>query len=147
MAERILKRLKFSNENIDKITNLISHHMFNYSSDWSDAAVRRFIRRIGGVQNVKDLFALREADTRAMEREIESDYLIELSQRIDKIIKEENALHISDLKIDGKDVMEALKIKAGPKVGEVLSSLLEKVLDDPELNERNKLLKLVKEYE
>jgi tRNA nucleotidyltransferase (CCA-adding enzyme) len=146
MAEVVLKRLKFSNDNIKLVCNLISHHMFNYTSDWSDAAVRRFIRRIGGINNVSDLFTLRNADTQAMECEIGSSYLIELQKRIDKIIKEENALHISDLKIDGKDVMDTLKIGPGPKIGEALESLLEKVLDDPKLNERSKLLECLKKY-
>jgi poly(A) polymerase/tRNA nucleotidyltransferase (CCA-adding enzyme) len=147
LAERILKRLKFSNDDTAKITNLIGHHMFNYSSDWSDAAVRRFIRRIGGVKNVADLFALRNADTLAMEHEIESDYLKELQKRIDKIVEDENALHVADLKIDGNDVMKALKIKAGPQVGKILGAVLEKVLDDPKLNERKTLLRLIKEIE
>lgn len=121
--------------------------MFNYTSDWSDAAVRRFIRRIGGVENVLDLFALRGADTRAMEKEIDSGYLIELQKRIDKIVFEEHALDVSDLKVDGKDVMEALNIRPGPKVGQVLHALLEKVLDDPKLNTRETLLELIKTYE
>jgi hypothetical protein len=43
--------------------------------------------------------------------------------------------------------MQSLKIKPGPKVGQVLSALLEKVLDDPKLNERQTLLKLIKEHE
>jgi len=143
-AEAILKRLKFSNLEIKKITNLISHHMFNYTSDWSDAAVRRFIRRIGGPENVADLFALRQADTKAMEREIDSEYLKELQKRIDKIIEEEHALSVADLKINGEDVMKTLKIKPGPKVGEVLHALLEKVLDDPKLNKKDTLQKLIK---
>jgi len=147
MAGHILQRLRFSNEQIKKTTNLIGHHMFNYSSDWSDAAVRRFIRRIGGVENVKDLFALRQSDAKGMEREIESGYLAEIQKRIDKIIEEENALDISDLKVDGNDVMQVLKIPAGPMVGRVLHFLLEKVLDDPRLNERETLLGLIKTYE
>jgi tRNA nucleotidyltransferase (CCA-adding enzyme) len=147
MAEEILKRLKFSNAEIKKITNLISHHMFNYTSGWSDAAVRRFIRRIGGIEVVPDLFAIRQADTRAMENEIKSEYLIELQKRIDKIIEEENALDICDLKVDGKDVMQTLRVPPGPKVGKVLHFLLEKVLDDPKLNERDSLLGLIKIYE
>jgi tRNA nucleotidyltransferase (CCA-adding enzyme) len=147
MAERILRRLKFSNADIKKTSNLISHHMFNYSGEWSDAAVRRFIRRIGGINNVADLFALREADTRAMEKEIISEYLIEMNKRIDKIIEEENALDISDLKVDGKDVMRVLNLPPGPMVGRVLHYLLEKVLDDPKLNEREILLELIKTYE
>jgi poly(A) polymerase/tRNA nucleotidyltransferase (CCA-adding enzyme) len=147
MAERILKRLKFSNDDVKKATGLIRHHMFNYSSDWSEEEPRRSIRRVGGVEAIQDLFALRQADARGMEREIESEYLAELQKRIDKIVEEENALDISDLKVDGQDVMQALNIPPGPQVGRVLHFLLEKVLDDPKLNERETLLKLIKEYE
>ncbi len=146
MAERLLKRLKFSNDDTKKISNLISQHMFNYSSKWTDAAVRRFIRRVGGVENIPDLFTLRCADAKAMEREVEQEYLNELQKRINKIIEEEHALHIKDLKVDGEDVMRVLKIPAGPKVGQVLQCLLEKVLDDPKLNTRESLLKLIEHH-
>jgi poly(A) polymerase/tRNA nucleotidyltransferase (CCA-adding enzyme) len=145
-AEALLKRLKFSNDDIKAITNLIGNHMFDYTANWSDAAVRRFIRRIGGVENVKDLFAIRRADAEAMEQVAGLDYLKELEARIQKVIEEENALHVSDLKISGEDVMRELKILPGPKVGEVLGALLEKVLDDPSLNERDKLLELIKHH-
>ena len=146
MAKDILARLKFSNDETRKITNLISHHMFNYTSDWSDAAVRRFIRRIGGIQNIDDLFALRKADTKAMESEIGSAYLAELKQRVNKIIAEEHALHVTDLKINGNDVMKTLKIPAGPRIGQILNAVLEQVLDNPKLNQRKKLLELVKKH-
>jgi poly(A) polymerase/tRNA nucleotidyltransferase (CCA-adding enzyme) len=146
MAEEILKRLKFSNSDIKAVSNLIKNHMFEYSSTWSDAAVRRFIRRVGGTEEVKRLFLLRKADAKGMEREIEAEYLNELQARIDKIIADENALHVSDLKVDGNDVMRILKIPPGPKVGQVLNFLLEKVLDHPELNQRETLLKLIHAY-
>jgi poly(A) polymerase/tRNA nucleotidyltransferase (CCA-adding enzyme) len=146
MAEQIMRRLRFSNAEIEKVKNLIINHMFDYSSQWSDAAVRRFIRRIGGLGNVKDLFLLREADAKAMKNVIGIDHLSELQRRIDKVVEEENALHVTDLKVDGNDVMEVLKIKPGPKVGQVLSDLLEKVLDDPKLNEREILLELIKSH-
>lgn len=146
MAERILKRLKFSNDDIKKTTSLIGSHMFDYSSDWGDAAVRRFIRRIGGVENVKDLFALRQSDAKGMEREIEAEYLSELERRIQKIVDEENALDVSDLEANGNDVMQVLNIPPGPKVGEVLNHLLEKVLDDPSLNNRETLLGLIRAH-
>jgi len=143
LTERILKRLKFSNDDIKTVSILIGNHMFDYKAEWSDAAVRRFIRRVG-LENIPSLFALRKADAKAMEREIESGYLKELQSRIDKIIAEENALHIKDLKVKGEDVMRELNIPPGPKVGQVLESLLEKVLDDPSLNTREKLLELIK---
>ncbi|MFA4967333.1 MAG: HD domain-containing protein [Candidatus Margulisiibacteriota bacterium] len=145
-TESILKRLKFSNNEIKAVSNLISNHMFDYKSAWSDAAVRRFIRRVG-LENMGNLFLLRKADTKAMEREIDDSYLIELKTRIDKIVAEENALHIKDLKIDGKDIMNELSIPPGPKVGEVLEFLLEKVLDEPELNTREKLLEMARGYQ
>ncbi|NQU18441.1 MAG: HD domain-containing protein [Candidatus Saganbacteria bacterium] len=145
-VERLLKRFKFSNQIIKKVINLVKNHMFNYESKWTDAAVRRFMRRVG-VENTKDLFLLRFADTKAMEREIDSAYLMELQGRMDKILDEENALHVSDLKIKGSDVMNELKIPPGPKVGKVLNELLEKVLDDPALNQKETLLELVKTYE
>lgn len=145
MAEDILRRLRFSNEHIEKVGLLVANHMFNYESGWSEAAVRRFIRRVG-LENIPDLFALRLADTKGMEREIDSGYLEELQLRIDKILAEENALHIKDLKVDGADVMRELHISPGPKVGKVLEALLEKVLDDPALNEREKLLEMIRKH-
>ena len=147
MTEEILRRLKFSNDEIGRITNLIKEHMFNYVSDWNDSAVRRFIRRVGGLSNIPELFELRKADARAMEREIEAEYLAELQKRIDKIVAEENALDIKDLKVKGEDVMQTLNVQPGPLVGKVLHYLLDKVLDDPKLNERDKLLDMVKKYE
>ena len=74
------------------------------------------------------------------------EYLLELQKRIDKIIEAENALHVADLKVDGHDVMRVLKIKPGPAVGKLLNELLEKVLDDPKLNDRETLLNLIKAH-
>ncbi|OGC14005.1 hypothetical protein A3J90_05520 [candidate division WOR-1 bacterium RIFOXYC2_FULL_37_10] len=146
VVAKLLRKLKFSNEIIGKVTNLVENHMFNYESSWKDSAVRRFIKRVG-LKNIPDLFALRLADCSAMGRKIDNGYLKELKARIDKAIKEENALHVVDLKINGKDVMRALKIKPGPKVGKALNYLLEKVIEDPVLNDKKNLLEMVRSYE
>jgi tRNA nucleotidyltransferase (CCA-adding enzyme) len=146
LVETILRRLKFSNHEADRVANLVRNHMFDYNSQWSDAAVRRFLRRIGGVQNVADLFALRRADVAAMVKVNDGAYLVELQGRIDKIVAEANALHVNDLKVDGHDVMQALRLPPGPRVGRILNDLLEKVLDDPALNERETLLRLIKQH-
>lgn len=143
-TEKILRRLKFSNDDLKRTANLVKNHMFDYKSAWSDAAVRRFIRRVG-LENIPDLFALRRADTAAMNPDVNVGYLAELQERIDRVVAEENALNVKDLKIDGRDVMEALALPPGPKIGKVLDALLEKVLDDPSLNTRETLLKLVGE--
>ncbi len=117
--------------------------MFNYTSIWTDAGIRRFIRR-AGLENLYDLFELRAADIRSMGRPVEKDHPKELRKRIAKILKAQNALHIGDLKVNGNDVMKALGIPPGPKVGEILNKLLDKVLDDPKLNTKQKLLSLIK---
>ena len=145
MAAAILKRLRFSNADIDYVLNLIGNHMFHYTSEWTDAAVRRFMKRVG-IEHLDDLFLVRVADLKAMDREIVEKNLPELKSRIAKVICEENALDVTDLKVNGEDVMRVLSISPSKKVGEVLNGLLEKVLDDPSLNEREKLLKMVESF-
>jgi poly(A) polymerase/tRNA nucleotidyltransferase (CCA-adding enzyme) len=143
MSYKIMKRLRFSNDNIEYVTNLIRNHMFNYSSVWTDAGIRRFIRR-AGLKNLDDLFELRAADIRSMGRPVEKGHPKQLRGRIAKILKAQNALHIGDLKVNGNDVMKALSIPPGPKIGEVLNKLLDKVLDNPKLNSKIKLIEIAK---
>jgi poly(A) polymerase/tRNA nucleotidyltransferase (CCA-adding enzyme) len=144
-AEKILKRLKFSNAHIKKIMTLVRHHMFDYQNQWKDAAVRRFLRRVG-TENVDELFDLRAADTAAMNQTVGLGYLKELRKRINQILKAEQAFKLSDLKINGHDVMQQLNISPGPRVGQVLDYLLEKVLDHPRLNTKARLWALVKQF-
>jgi tRNA nucleotidyltransferase/poly(A) polymerase len=118
--------------------------MFNYSREWSDSAIRRFIRRVG-LNYTDDIFELRVADIKSMGRRVEPGHPRGLRNRIKKVISEQDALHIKDLAVNGNDVMKTLNIKPGPKVGEVLNRLLDKVLDKPELNTKPKLLKLINE--
>jgi len=146
LAVELLRRLRFGGSEIELTSLLIAGFMFDYRPEWSDSAVRRFIRRAGGIESIGLLFALRRADAQAMKETVGTDYLNELRRRIDKIIAEENALHLKDLKINGTDVMKALGIPPGPKVGLILEQLLEKVLDDPTLNQKETLLKLAKTY-
>ena len=143
MAQAIMKQLKFSNAHIEYVANIIRHHMFNYEPKWSDAAVRRFIMRIG-LNYADDIFDLRIADIKSMGRRVEPGHPRGLRNRIKKVIKEQNALHIRDLKVNGNDVMKTLHIKPGPEVGEVLNKLLEKVLDNPGLNTKLDLIGLIK---
>jgi poly(A) polymerase/tRNA nucleotidyltransferase (CCA-adding enzyme) len=144
IAAKIMKRLKFSNNDIEYAANLIRNHMFNYSGEWSGAAVRRFIGRVG-LKNLDDLFALRVADIRAMGRKMEPGHPAELRGRIKKILADQNALHLRHLKVNGNDVMRILDMPPGPKVGETLNMVLEKVLEEPSLNTKIQLTKLIEE--
>jgi poly(A) polymerase/tRNA nucleotidyltransferase (CCA-adding enzyme) len=135
VASAVLQRLRYANEFVSRCVNLIRFHMFNYEPGWKAATVRRFIRRVGE-ENLGDLFLLREADAKSRGR---SDDLTGLSERIRAELEQRNAITLADLAVDGRDVMRECGIAAGPEIGRILSELLELVLEDPSLNDRDSL--------
>ena len=142
LAGKITRRLKFSNLVTKRVVHLVRHHMFNYQEEWSDAAVRRFISRVGR-ENIPDLLALRRADQIGRCRHWEiSPGLIDFEKRIENILAADQALTIRDLKLDGRDIISSLSLDPGPQIGVILKFLLESVLEDPALNTRPNLLRL-----
>jgi putative nucleotidyltransferase with HDIG domain len=137
MAGNILRRLKFSNEERNIVLNLIRNHMFHYTPDWTDGAVRRFINRVG-TDAIADLFDLRLADQKAIHGQTHFENLVEFQNRIDKVLQQSTALTTKDLAINGEDLFR-LGIPKGPIMGVILKQLLETVLDDPTENEFEKL--------
>ena len=140
LADALLVRLRFSNVVRERIVLLIREHMFDYRPEWTDAAVRRFVRRVGP-EHIADLFDLRLADALGNgTRDADPRRLELMARRIDKVIRGATALSIRDLAVDGGTVMRTLGLPSGPGVGRVLEQLLEAVLDDPSLNTRERLL-------
>lgn len=140
MARKIMKRMKYSNEDCDKVCNLILNHMFHYTDDWSDGAVRRFMRKVG-LENIDDLILLRLADRKGNgSREGLPAPILKLKERIAKAIEDENAITVKDLKINGHMLMQRFNLKPGPVIGKMLNRLLEDVLDEPEINQTDTLL-------
>jgi putative nucleotidyltransferase with HDIG domain len=144
MAGRILARLRYSTDFIRDCVALVANHMFFFSPDWNPATVRRFIRRVGA-ERLDDLFLLREADSRSRSRNQEIDRLEELRRRVEDELDAERAFRICDLAIDGSDVMSVLGLKEGVEVGRILKEIFELVTDEPSLNDREKLLDLLRE--
>ena len=155
MTREIMKRLKFPNNEIERVARLVKNHMFffPYAEDnmtpeqidnlnekaWTDSAVRRFIARVGE-ENVDDLFALRIADASANPKTaFQPKEVEELQKRISEVRAKDMALKVTDLMIDGEDLM-AIGFEAGPQIGIVLNDLLELVLDDPMINTKENLL-------
>ncbi|MBW2379423.1 MAG: HD domain-containing protein, partial [Deltaproteobacteria bacterium] len=128
MAERWLRDYRFSNQERKLVVGLIRHHLICYTSEWTDAAVRRFIKRVG-TDGVEPLLRLGKADALGKGRNVEEELaaLKELRDRVDKAMEEGNALTIQDLAIGGNDVIEHLEGGAGPAVGEILRDLLDRV--------------------
>jgi tRNA nucleotidyltransferase (CCA-adding enzyme) len=146
MAEEICRRLKLPNADRDRVVGMVAHHMFYYSPDWTDGAVRRFVRNVGGTESLGPLFALREGDVTGRGfGEDPAAELAELKRRIQAVASEDAALKVTDLAIDGKDVMRVLGIPPSRQVGRVLERVLERVLDDASLNTREALEALLPE--
>jgi len=146
MADDISRRLKLANAERERVVGIVKNHMFFYSPDWTDGTVRRFVRRVGGHGALDDLFALRAGDVtgRGFGEDPENE-LAALRARVAAAAAEDAAMKLSDLAINGGDVMRLLKVPPGKIIGEVLEKLLERVIDDPALNEKEKLEALVRE--
>jgi tRNA nucleotidyltransferase (CCA-adding enzyme) len=141
MVRPILTRLRFSNEERERIAHLVRHHLVCYDDGWTDAAVRRWIRRVTR-ERVEDLYALHRADTigKGHDPTDELDRLRRLEARVAGVIAAGDALSVRDLAVSGKDLMGELGMKPGRAIGEVLEHLLELVVDDPSKNDRAVLL-------
>ncbi len=140
MAKEILLRLKCSKNEMQTVLHLIEHHMFHYTSEWSDAAVRRFISQVS-LSSIEDLFDLRMADQMATDDMVKPEALIEFSKRIEKEIAAKNAFSIKDLAVNGNDLAQ-VGIPKNRVMGIVLQELLETVLQDPSQNTKEQLLEI-----
>lgn len=127
-----------------RIAGLVRQHMFAYSAEWSDAAIRRFIRRVG-LADLAELLDLRAADNAGSGLAPNVDGLDELRERCRAQVEARVALERGDLAVGGEDLMRGLGLAPGPAVGRLLDELLERVVADPMLNERGKLLAIARE--
>lgn len=156
-AEDVLRRLKASNAELDRVGRLVRHQPELFPPDAPDAVVRRWLRHVG-TDLVRDLFRLRFALWRAGSRGLAvsehaateqewtetPDDLLERWARAHRVMREEPTLTTGELAVDGRDLME-LGLEPGPVFKEILESLLDQVLDRPSLNEKDALLAMVRE--
>jgi len=144
IAHQICERLKFSKKEREKIVNLIRWHMFTVDEKITDAAVRRFIRRVG-VENVKDMMDLRIGDRLGGGTQTAESWRLKLFKKRVEEQLQPAPFSINDLAVDGNDIMKILNIKPGPKIGEILQKLFEEVDEDLSKNTKDYLTKRIKE--
>lgn len=144
ISKQISERLRLSRKDADRLFRLIRWHMFTVSEHQTDSAIRRFIKNVG-YENIEDMMAVRVADRLGGGTETETSWRTEeFKKRIEEVMQK--PFSISDLKITGTDVMEILQIKPSRKVGEVLNSLFQEVLEDSEKNNKEYLFERTKEF-
>lgn len=120
--------------------------MFTVDEKVSDSGIRRFIRRIG-VENVKDMMDLRIGDRLGGGTQTAESWRLKLfKKRIEEQLQPA-PFSINDLAIDGNDIIGELKIKPGPKIGEILQKLFLEVDEDLSKNNKEYLLKKIKDLD
>lgn len=144
IARSVLRRLKFDNETVKKVTRLVCYH--DYRIEATPQNVRRAMNRIG-----VDLFpyylAVRMADVKAQSpyhRRAKIENIIAMREIYQETLVQEHCVTLRDLAVSGKDLME-IGMRPGRELGSMLNELLEWVIDDPDCNKKEILCEYVKE--
>ncbi|WP_438027576.1 CCA tRNA nucleotidyltransferase [Sorangium sp. So ce233] len=146
MAEPILARLRFSNDERARIVALIRHHLICYDETWTDAAVRRWLRRVTpGL--APDLYEIGVADALGKGRDASEDIasIGRLRARVEAMLAAGAALSAKDLAVNGSVLMKELGIPPSKLVGEILERLVELVTEEPEANTPERLLEAARD--
>ena len=145
MTKKILRRLKFDNETIETVTRLVKWHDYRFTL--TPANMRKAANKIGE-DSMELLFEVKRADILAQNPATQDEKLTKLSKAIELyqcIQRKKECINLKMLEINGKDLLE-LGYRPGIKIGETLNKLLELVLENPELNEKEILLDKAMQY-
>ena len=139
IAKQILTRLRFDNKTIETVCILVREHMSRYDFLRSKN-IKKFINRVG-VENLESLFELQIADIKGSSKRNNIKMVLKLKSECEKILNEQQPLSVKDLRINGYDLIN-IGFPQGKEIGETLNILLEIVLEDPQMNNKEKLEKI-----
>lgn len=140
----VMRRLKFDNETIKKVTRLVCYH--DYRVEATPQNVRRAMNRIG-VELFPYYLAVRLADVKAQsayQKREKVENIIKMRELYQETLVQEHCVTLQDLAVTGKDLL-AIGMKPGQALGSMLTELLEWVIDDPDCNKKEILCEYVKE--
>ncbi|MFR8345261.1 MAG: CCA tRNA nucleotidyltransferase [Mediterraneibacter gnavus] len=144
IAKTVMKRLKFDNDTIRKVTKLVAYH--DYRMEPTGANVRRAMHEIG-VELFPYYLAVRLADTKAQssyERRGKLENIIQIRELYRNALRNKECVTLKDLAVTGTDLIN-LGIAPGKELGTLLNELLDIVIEDPAWNQKGKLCDYVKE--
>lgn len=145
IAEKILRRLKFDNDTTDMVKKLVRYH--DRYIEPVPRNVRCAMMKMG--EDVFPLFLeIRRADILAQStflREQKEQNLKDLREVYEIILKEKQCVSLKTLAVNGRDLIRDAGMEPGKELGNMLNGLLERVIEDPSLNNRDYLLKTAKE--
>jgi len=146
LAKQFMARLRYPNARQDRIIKIISEHMFPAFEN--EKGARRFLQRVGDEQTAWDIMLLREADWagkgQGSDVKLKNDAIINrMRESLTLVLKQENAFTIKELAIGGDDLKD-MGLTPGPEFSRILRDLLDSVVENPELNNKEDLTNLVK---
>jgi len=137
MARKRLRELKYSNDDVDTIGQLVFLHLrfHGYGDGWTDSAVRRFVRDAGPL--LSELIELTRCDVTTRNKRRADELAKRMDDLEDRIaeLREQEELDAIRPDIDGNGVMAHLELAPGREVGEALKFLLELRLEEGPLGE------------
>ena len=155
LAFDFLRRLKFPKDFTEAVVHLVRWHQYKYDRDWTDKAVRRFIRKCGIEKtqledlNQYPLFILRQADRMGNQLKVHlpiTQKQGDFQNRIRDVYERSSAHTLRDLKVDGSDIIGAFGLEPSPLIGDIMDYLFDVVEEDPQLNTRDELLHLASSF-
>lgn len=144
IARTVMQRLKFDNDTIKKVTRLVCFHDYRITA--TPKNVRRAMNRIG-VELFPYYLAVRMADVKAQStymRRSKVENIIAMREIYQEVLINKECVTLRQLEITGRDLI-SLGMKPGREMGDMLSQLLEYVIDAPERNDKKILISYVKE--
>lgn len=145
MSKKILSKLRFDNNTIKIVSKLIEHHLvLNVNIMPTKYEVKKLLIDVG-IDNMNLLFKLQRADINSLDNpKVFLEKVAYTENLSNEIIKNNEPLFIKDLAITGENLISEFNLKPGKIIGDILNFLLDKVLENPELNLREELLNLAK---
>ncbi|MDR3566822.1 MAG: CCA tRNA nucleotidyltransferase [Syntrophobacteraceae bacterium] len=142
VAVETMKSWNMSNRLTGEVAMLVSRQFDEQTFSWSDASLRRFITGVGR-ELVEDFLDLAKA--RALSGVWSPVDIDRLRARVKAQLGAISAFSVRDLALGGNDVIKILSIGPGPQVGKVLQNLFDLVQQDPGLNTRESLTRIVEQ--
>jgi len=142
MTAKIMERLKFPKKTTELVVSLIRNHMFFSDTEQiSLSAVRRIVLKVGK-EHIWELMEVRECDRAGMKKSEAPYRLRKYHAMIEEVLHD--PISVGQLAINGETLINVLHMKPSPRIGWILNSLLEEILDDPAKNTEEHLTKLAK---
>lgn len=140
MAREIMKRLKFDNDTMNTVCRLVLYHDYGNGLEPDSRRVRRAMHKIGE-DLFPMLFMVKRADILAQSELLREEKLARLArwqEAYESVMAKEECVSLKSLAVTGKDLI-AMGMQPGKELGAVLQQLLELVLEDPAMNEKERL--------